>query len=145
MRFPIYQAVLILLLGAAVGSVSTYFIATREKTISPDKGQLLAKCELEARGKYNRKDGDWGEFDEVSHFIKLCMRTYNYQFDDHNYECDAIKRENSDLIKFKKEYQAAKTEAEKRDINIRTGKVVEAMQSIQATTPACYEYVRVRT
>jgi hypothetical protein len=135
MRFPTYHAVLFLPLGAAVGSIITFIIVTRE--ISPDIGQLLAKCELEATGKYNQND--FGEFLQSTYFIKLCMRTYNYQFNDDNHECDDIMRRNPGIIRLKKEYDAAQTQEEKDKINRRTGEIVIALNSLQASTPACYE------
>jgi hypothetical protein len=128
------------LLGTAVGSLVTYFIATREKPVSPpDKGALLAKCELEARERYNLNIDE--QFRDATDYYKLCMRTSHFQFNDENYECDVIKREHPDIIKLKEQYDATKTQAEKDEINRQTGRMVIILQSIQATSPVCYEYL----
>jgi hypothetical protein len=140
MRFPIYNVILILFLGAAIGSIITYLIMTHEKPVSPpDKGALLAKCELQARERYNLNID--GEFRDATDFYKLCMRTSYFQFNDENYECDVIKRESPDLIKLKEQYDATKTQAEKDEINRQTGRMVIILQSMQATSPVCYEYL----
>jgi hypothetical protein len=69
------------------------------------------------------------------------MRTHSFQFVEDDYECDAVKRQSPELAKYKKQYETAKTQAEKDDINLSTGRIVIILESIQATEPACYEYV----
>ena len=136
MRIPTYHEVFILLLGAAVGSIITYFISTREKSISPDEAQSLAKCELEAMGKYNLNVDE--QFDQSRNYIRVCMRMHNYKYDEDNPPCDKLLKEYPAFRRYMKQADEAKTEAEKEDARINIGRIVIGINSYRATQPECY-------
>jgi hypothetical protein len=91
---------------------------------APSKEQILASCQLAAHEDMN--------------FIRACMKAHDYAFTEDGSECEAFLKKNPAFIGYMRQYDDAKTEAERREADINIARTVIAVENLQKTRPECY-------